>query len=298
LPLGEILGAGQDFFGQDVDVPALTVTYTVQSDVAGAGEGRDQRYVLPALPIRITSLVPRRTTDIRDSTRESFAEVEARLFRATTEFIFAVILFGFALLMLAFATARGVRRIRDRAPVLAPVIPAATLLRACLREIGHLKSEVAREGWTPERAGSALTVLRIGSAVAMGRPVAQAPVEATAAAREGQLALRRGLLSGKRVVVSAPITSDAFERYRVNGNGPAPNGRTQAMIEDLGESLLTFSAVRYGRNGKVEPAALDRALENGRTVLQRLRLATLWPMRAAGALARSAGALGSFVWTR
>ena len=289
---------GQDFFGQDVDVPALTVTYSIQSDVAGASEGRDQMYELPALPIRIMSLVPKKANDIRDSTRESFAEVDARLFRATTEFIFAAILFGFALLMLAFAGVRVLRRRRERAPVLAPVLPAATLLRACLRELGHLESDVAREGWTPERAGSALTVLRIGSAVAMGRPVAQTPMDTTVPAREGQLALWKGILPWKRIVVSAPITSDAIERYRVNGNGQVPNGRTQAAIDDLGESLLTFSAVRYGRNGNVDPATLDRALENGRTALQRLRRATLWPMRAAGALARSAGALGSSVWTR
>lgn len=289
---------GQDFFGQDVDIPALTVTYSILSDVVGAAEGRDQMYLLPALPIRIASLVPKKATDIRDSTRESFGEVEGRLFRATTELISAAILFGFAVLMLAFAAVRIIRRARARAPVLAPVVPAVTLLRACLRELGRLKSEVTREGWTPERTGSALTVLRIGSAVAMRRPIAHSPVDANVPAREGQLALRKGILSRKRILVSAPTTSDAVERYRANGNGQAPNGRMQAMVEDLCESLQTFSTVRYGRNGKVDTAALDRALENGRIALQRLRRATLWPMRAAGVVARSAGTLRSSVWTR
>lgn len=289
---------GQDFFGQDVDIPALTVTYNIVSDVVGAAEGRDQMHLLPSLPIRIASLVPRKATDIRDATPESFAGVEERLFRATTEIIAAAVLFGFAGLMLAFVAVRVIRRGRARAPVLAPVVPAATLLRACLREIGRLKSQIAREGWTPERTGPALTALRIGSAVAMGRPIAYSPVDASVPAREGQLALRKGILSRKRIVVSAPITPDAIERYRVNGNGQVPNGRTQATIDDLCESLQTLSAVRYGRNGKVDTAALDRALENGRTALERLRLATLWPMRAVGAVARSAGALRSLVWTR
>ena len=46
------------YFGQDVSLPALTVTYNLKS--AGADSaGRDQSYVLPALPMRILSLVPR-----------------------------------------------------------------------------------------------------------------------------------------------------------------------------------------------------------------------------------------------
>ncbi len=289
---------GDDFFGKDVEIPALTVTYNVQSDVAGASAGRDQMYVLPALPMRVMSLVPKKANDIRDSAHESFAEIKSRLSRATTELIFAAIFFGFSVLMVAFAVAHVIRRKRESAPVQAAAVSGATLMRACLHEIGRLKSEVAREGWTSERAGSVLTVLRIGSAVAMGRPVAQTPMDTAVAAREGQLAVRKGILARERIVVSAPITSGAIERYRGNSNGQAPNGRMQTMIDDLGKSLLTFSAVRYGRNGNIDAAGLNRALENGRTALQRLRVTMLWPMRAAGALAQSAGAMRSSMWTR
>ena len=108
-------------------------------------------------------------------------------------------------------------------------------------------------------------------------------------AREGQLAVRKGILARERIVVSAPVTSDAVERYGIKGN---------VMLADLGKSLVAFTTVRYGRNGDIDAAGLNRALENGRTALQRLRLATLWPMRAAGALAQSAGTLRSSMWTR
>src|SRR5712692_6251995 len=91
----------EDSFGQDVDIPALTVTYNSQSEVAGASEGRDQMYVLPELPMHIMSLVPKKANDIRDSARESFAAPKARLFRASAEFIAAGIFFGFSVLMLA-----------------------------------------------------------------------------------------------------------------------------------------------------------------------------------------------------
>ena len=37
----------EGFFGQDVTIPALTVTYNLQSPGAGNTEGRDQTYLLP-----------------------------------------------------------------------------------------------------------------------------------------------------------------------------------------------------------------------------------------------------------
>lgn len=289
---------GPEFFGQDIDIPSLTVTYNIQSDVAGAAQGRDQVYVLPALPMRVVSLVPKNVTDIRDAPLESFANIEARLFRATSELLAGAVLFAFAVLLLALAAVRVIGRWRQRAPAVSRIVPAGIVLGGCLREVGRLRSEVAREGWTPERAGAALTAFRIGSAVAIGRPVAQTLVDLKVPMREGQLTVRTGIVRRKRILLSAPITSAAFERYRVNGNGEAPTGRSQTMLDELHESLLAFSAVRYGRNGSVEPAALDRALEDGRTALRRLRLAKLWPMRAAEEVAKSAAALGSMLWSR
>ena len=49
----------EGFFGQDVNIPSLTVTYNLQSPGAVSTEGRDQTYVLPALPMRVLSIVPR-----------------------------------------------------------------------------------------------------------------------------------------------------------------------------------------------------------------------------------------------
>jgi hypothetical protein len=117
-------------------------------------------------------------------------------------------------------------------------------------------------------------------------------------ARGGQLALRKGILRPKRVLVSAPTTSDALDRYRASANGNAPSKRTQMALEDLREPLRTLSAARYGRNGQFDLAALDQSLASGRAALRRLRIATLWPMRAVESVTRSAATLGSSVWTR
>jgi hypothetical protein len=45
-------------FRQDINIPALTVTYNLQSPGAGSTEGRDQTYLLPALPMRVLSILP------------------------------------------------------------------------------------------------------------------------------------------------------------------------------------------------------------------------------------------------
>lgn len=254
---------GQDSFGEDVDVPAFTVTYSLKSDVAGAGAGRDHMYVLPALPIRIQSLVPQKAKDIRDAAPESFGAATARLSRARSEFIAAGIFFGFSGLMLVFGAVHVMRRNRVRGAARVPVVSDTKLMGACLQEITRIQSEVKSTGWTAERAGSVLTALRIGSAVAMGRPVTQTPMELTSVTREGQIAVRKGILGKERIAVSAPTTAGAIERHGVNGN---------AKIADLGKSLFAFSVVRYGRNGNIDTPALNRALENSRASLQQLRL--------------------------
>src|SRR5215510_16067295 len=68
------------FFGQDVMIPGVTVTYNLQT--AGGTQGRDQTYMLPALPMRILSLVPKSASDIRDASGQTFASIASRRFRS------------------------------------------------------------------------------------------------------------------------------------------------------------------------------------------------------------------------
>src|SRR5687768_4220804 len=68
----------RDAIGHDVNVPPLPISYRVHSRVGGAAklEGRDLSYLLPAMPIRVLSLVPADATDIRDGAEASLATVE------------------------------------------------------------------------------------------------------------------------------------------------------------------------------------------------------------------------------
>src|SRR5687767_1654115 len=190
----------EGFFGQDVSIPALTVTYNLQA--AGAGsEGRDQTYLLPAMPMRVLSLVPRLVGDIRDASGQTFAAVESRRFRATAAMVVAAIAFAFASVMAALALARVVGRYRVRDPKAVRPLPAPSLLRGCLSSLADVRAEAARGGWTPQLTGRALAALRIAAALALGRSVAQEYVAADAPERQGQFAVRSGMFRRKRAML-------------------------------------------------------------------------------------------------
>lgn len=286
---------GDELFGQDVDIPALNVTYNIQSAQGGGTQGRDQRYVLPPLPMRVLSLVPKNAGDIRDASRDTFGQIDEQIFRSTAEMVASAIFFGFALVLVGLAAATVARRHRTRATVDSR-LPVTTVLSGCLRETSRLRSEVARDGWTPELTGRALAVFRIAGAVALARPLAQALVDMSVSGQEGQLALRKGLWRPRRALVSAPTTADAIERQLATGNGFEP--RTQLVLEEVRNSLRVFNAARYGRNGHLDTPNLDAALERGTSALRRLRTMKWWPMRTAEALAKQAANLGGMVWSR
>ena len=285
---------GEGYFGRDVDIPSINVTYNIQSPGGGETQGRDQLYALPAMPMRIISLAPIKATDIRDTARDSFADIEARRFRATAELIAAGIFFGFAVVLLGFAVARTASRYRQHAPVAARRLPSRAVLTGSLRTLGRLQSNVARTGWTPELAARALAVVRIAGAVALDRPLAQTLVRFNVPRQDGQIILRKGIL--RRALISAPTTEDALAAPLASGTGPGP--RARATIEQLRESLHTFSAASYGRPDHLDTAALDSALDNATRAIQRLRFTKRWPMSTATRVSKSAAWLREIMWAR
>ena len=113
---------GPTFFGQDVDIPALSIKYNIVSK-AGGTEGRDQIYILPALPLRVQSLVPGKAADIRDASRETFADREARRRRATEELVAAVVAGAFAIVLVGLAFAPLVGRYRRKVGIASRPLP-------------------------------------------------------------------------------------------------------------------------------------------------------------------------------
>jgi hypothetical protein len=274
----------EGFFGQDVNIPSLTVTYNLQA--AGAGsEGRDQTYMLPALPMRVLSLVPRTAGDIRDASGQTFAAVESRRFRATAAMVISGIAFAFAAVFAALALARVVGRYRLRDPHAVRPLPAPSLLRGCLRSLADVRAEAAQGGWTPQLTAQALAALRIAAALALGRSVAQEFVEGDAPERQGQLAVRTGLFRRRRAILSSATTASALTTRL--GDGRVKGAQTRVNLEQLSDALQVFSAATYGRATDADTSSLNSALDQAIEAIRRLRVRAMWPMRTADAVARS-----------
>jgi hypothetical protein len=262
------------FFGQEVNIPALTVTYNLKAQ-GGETEGRDQSYILPALPMRILSLVPRGATDIRDASTDTFALLESRRFRSTADLVASAILFAFAGVLAVLALVTGTARFRTKKVGAARPVATPAMLGGSLRALDGVRTE-AQGGWTPALARRALSALRVGGAVALRRPVAQEYVPRDTPERDGQIAVRAGLLRPKRALVSAAVTPGIIDAHLSNGHAPSPS--TRAALEPLGESLRVLSAAAYGRSRETDSIALNAALEQGTDAIKRLRARSRWPL--------------------
>jgi len=281
----------EGLFDKDLNIPPVKITYHIQSSVGGGSAGRDQTYQLPPMPMRIASLVPLKNSDIRDSAPNTFAEIETRRVRASGEFVAAAIAFGFAVVLLGLAAIRVAGRYRVRTPAAERRLGVGAVLRGVLGEARRVKAD-AQGGWTPELASRALTVLRIGGAIALGRPVAQTIVDSRVRPREGQLALRKGLFGQRRSLISNATTRETIARSMASANGRDLDARTEALLKQFEDSLTVLSTARYGRSTKLESAALDEAFDNGLSALKNLRVAKMWPMRTMRSAMRPATEVG------
>jgi hypothetical protein len=282
----------EGLFDKELNIPPVKITYHIQSSIGGGSTGRDQTYQLPPITMRIASLVPAKNADIRDAAPNTFAEIENRRVRSTGEVVAAAIAFGFAVVLLGLAVVRVLGRYRVRTPAAERLLGLSAVLRGVLSEAGRVQADAAG-GWTPELVSRALTVLRIGGAVALGRPVAQAIVDSDVAPREGQLALRKGLLRSRRSLVSNATTPQTITRARAKTNGRI-DARTEELLKRFEESLAVLSTARYGRNATVPSSELDTAFENGVDALKKLRVARMWPMRIVSPTPRLSTEVG---WT-
>ena len=289
---------GDQLFGRDVDIPSIPITYNVETSGVTGTRGRDQLYLLPALPVRMLSLVPVAASDIVDGSPETFADIDRRALRATGELAAGGVLFALAALLAGVAVVRVARPRIARTAAERGLLAPRDVLRGCIREAEMLKSEAATGGWTSALIGRALTMFRIAAAVALGRPVAQRVVDGSVAAEDGQLVIRTGTLRARRVVVSSATTSAAVAARLASANGAATDPRLRLMLEALNESLQALAAARYGRSGDLDAAGIDASLDRGIEALRHLYARHQWPARTSDALSRAADRMKGAVWAR
>jgi hypothetical protein len=297
----------EDAFGKDVKLPELKVTYKVRSRTEGeALEGRDQTYVLPALSIRVLSLVPADAVDIRDASIDTFGDIDSRLSRANVLRVIGGVLLGFAALAALVALARAVRSRGDSREQIAPALVSDG---AILREVGRELSDIrrARRGgeWTPGLAARLLTALRIISAYALGlattplAAVAGAPAANELSGFEGHLNVRGRGLRGTKVILPAWVTPNIItQELQRPAAGGRPSAQRTATLEQLKSVLAGLTATQYGRDTAVDDAALDDALSTAFSALRRLKIEQVWVVRRIRALGRSKRDTASRAWSR
>jgi hypothetical protein len=236
----------EDAFGNDVTIPPLEISYRIESKVTGGDttQGRDQSYALPRASVRLISLVPDDTSDIREAPAAQFGAIENRDSRANLMQTVAGVLFGLAGVVAIVMLIGMLRRKSPKSAAAAAHMAPRTILRAVSKELDEVQ-RASRGGWTQELAGRALAALRIAGAYATNRSVGQRPAVAGETPLEGVLVVRSFGRSDVFVSGSATPETSAFT------NAPA----------GLSDALRTLTVSRYGRTEKFDSMA-DEAIQS------------------------------------
>lgn len=289
---------GEDFFGLDVALPALELTYRITRTLEGgpAVEGRELTYVLPPESVRVLVLVPAEVSDVRELPVATFGDAETRLFRANLTGLAAALLALVALVVLLVAGLRARREWRWTRPHGAAPLPDWRVARRALGEMTAVQRVSEAEGWSAVLVGRALATMRLAGAVALGRSVAEVGADRRVDGGEGQLEVRRGWLRPKTSFISSAVTSARIDREldRVGAERPADIG----TLETIREALDLFSGLRYRPAGELPSDALTRQVDEGIATLRRLRRRTAPPVRRADELWRAARGWVASRWPR
>ena len=287
-------------FGEDIEIPALDITYRIERRVGDdpALLGRELRYVLPPEPVRVLSLVPDATVDIRDLPPATFGDAQARVFRANVLTLLAALFGVVAVGVVALGVVRVARERRGGTVRVDRRLPLPLIVHRALGELTRVQRATAERGWSVESAGHALAALRVAGSVAVSGPVAQTTVHADTPARDGQLRLRHGLLRPKTAVISSGLTTAALTRHLEQTRAGRAGGADTEVVDDLGRAIAVFTSARYSRNGSLPTDALTRELDTGIAQLKRLRWRSAAPVRYATEVTAAATSWGNRVWTR
>jgi hypothetical protein len=265
---------GEGFFGKDLPLPPLEIRYHIDlatnKDVVTPG--KERTYLLPPLPMRIQSLVPKAADAIRDAGNETFGDIEGRQRSAIVAFMAAGIFLLLPLLVLLPMLVQAVRG-KQESVFNGTVFRDKDLLRRLAGELDRVEKHCRAASWDEASIGTVLSVFRVGGAVAIGRRVAQAPVEVETRGREGQLELRKGFWPRTKVLVSASLTPEemADELAGMNWQGAAATER-EALLDETQRAFAVFNDARYASPGDAAGReALDGALKTGLRLLRALR---------------------------
>jgi hypothetical protein len=278
-------------FGADIKVPPQQIHYRVQTQVAAdaALQGRDLIYLLPAIPLRVVSQVPREAEDIRDGTTNLLERSAALGTRAGILEIAAIALVVIGAVLALAALVRALGGVRLRTAVDAGRAPAAVILRAVSGELEEVQRRSGIEGWTTDLVQRALAAVRVAAAACDGARISQRivkggnPFDSTGLAagvaqgRRPAFARREVQAELRRVRHSGPSGRDGGEgRLLVThgwfrkGTVAVSSAQTRTADEGLARALASLTSAAYGSGAAPDRAALDEAMTGAIEAARRL----------------------------
>ena len=255
-------------FGQDIRLAGLSIGYRMDTSTGDGttSQGRDQTYNLPPLSLRVLSLVAGDARDIRDASAMTFADLEARRFRARALGMTGWFFYALAAGVAALGLVRMYGAMRAPAAARVTTVSSRAVLRAARRELSAVSRARQADGWTDALVGRASAALRIVASYAIGRPAAQSEGLAQHALG-GHIALSQGLLRRRHALVSASVTPTDL----------AAAASTNGTLQVVHDGLVALTASRFGR-ATLDDGALDSAMSAAGPLASSLSMRYSWPM--------------------
>jgi hypothetical protein len=265
----------RDAIGQDVNIPALPISYRIHSRVGAAAtlEGRDLSYVMPMMPIKVLSLVPADASDIRDASEASLAAVDSLRFRSS---LFRVLTFTFGALaaVMAVLALIPLARTRRAAATAGPDrVPDHAVLRAAKTALAEARANAAG-GWNDDLIAHAFAIVRVVAALAIDQRISEKPAAMDDGAN-GRVRVNHGFLGRQSAGVASSVTASDVARARTASAAQFSTTRQQ-QLEGLESALRVLTAALYEKEPRRDPGALDEAARHAEGVAESIAAERSW----------------------
>ena len=262
----------EGFFNQDIALPNLSIAYRIQLRSAAQGastQGMERRFAMPHQSLRVASLVPADSNDIRDATTLTFAEVDALASRGRLLTTSGVVVLGLAAVIALAGIGSAVGSTQKLRIVKTGLLSESAVLRGARAALVAVRKRVEGSGsWSADDVAQALTATRIVSACAVGTGASQRLAAAGEEPLSGALSVRRRFGTGAAIIVSGASTAKSLR-------APLGDSRLQPRVDQLRDALTAFTAAQYRDAAPLDDAGLSAALASvidvaGRVALERL----------------------------
>lgn len=270
----------EDYFGKEAPLPALEITYRLEKKLNKDAEfikGKEQKYKLPALPIKIQSLVPREANDIRDTKLWFFGLVKSRTQKARLAFVAAVFVAAISviiflvpfmkMLILLFSAKRPVKQIFSQ----------RSIIKKLARELIQIEEAKNETGWDQKLLDRLLSVFRIcGELTKIHPEVIQTYFEPELGMLGGFLNFHKFRFERNWIRVRQVVIYSSITPQELMGSIKFYNF---AQMVDFLNAFEKLNEIQFSPAQDIDKAGLNDILTVGRKVVSLLKIYYLWPIK-------------------